>query len=206
MIDALRTPYEIVLPAHGWPKGAFENMPPSRSYRLHYLRDTKYHLDAPDDTSKNHKPVARRGFWLKRLGLRIITFAETKLGKTRRKLVRRTIVAQESPGKLPAGTHHIVRGSIKGAELLERRLEKRKNILTEALFHREEWLSKWKAGAHIVGYANIGEIGFHWTPEEKKVFQRLWWWHPENPNCATIATEYHDTLALPSPDAAPPLP
>ena len=116
------------------------------------------------------------------------------------------MIAQESPEKLPRGTHHILRGSIKGAERLERRLDRRKNILAETLFHREEWLSKWKAGAHIVGYANLGEIGFHWTPEEKGVFQRLWWWHPENPNYATMATEYRETLALPSPDTAPPLP
>ena len=120
--------------------------------------------------------------------------------------MRRTLAAQQVPEKLPPGTHHIVRGSIKEAERLERRLDRRKNILAEALFHREEWLSKWKAGAHIVGYANIGEIGFDWTPEEKCVFQRLWWWHPDEPDCATIATEYRDTLALPSPDAAPPLP
>lgn len=143
---------------------------------------------------------------MKRMALRIIAFAETKLGKIRRKLVRRTLVAQQAPEKLPRGTHHIVQGSIKGAERLELRLDRRKNILAEALFHREEWLSKWKAGAHIVGYANIGEIGFDWTPEEKSVFQRLWWWQPDEPDCATIATEYRDTLSLPSPNAGPPLP
>ena len=205
LIDAMRSPYEIVLPAQGWPEGAFKDMPPNRSYRLHYLRDTMHRLDAHEDILEDHKSFARRGFWLKRLTLRIITFAETKLGKTRRKLVRRTLASQQAPEKLPRGTHHIVRGSIKGAEVLERRLDKRKNILAEALFHREEWLSKWKAGVHIVGYANLGEIGFHWTPEEKNVFQRLWWWHPDNADCATIATEYCDTLALPSPDTAPPL-
>src|SRR5207248_3308717 len=102
LIDAMRSPYEIVLPAHGWPEGAFKDMPPNRSYRLHYLRDTKYHLDAPDDTIED-RPVARRGLWLKRMALRSITFVETKLGKTRRKLVRRTMVAQESPEKLPRG-------------------------------------------------------------------------------------------------------
>ena len=206
LIDAMRSPYEIVLPAQGWPKGAFKDMPPTRSYRLHYLRDTLHGLAAPDDALEEPRLVARRGFRLKRIALKIITFAETKLGKTRRKLVRRTLAAQQVPEKLPPGTHHIVRGSIKEAERLERRLDRRKNILAEALFHREEWLSKWKAGAHIVGYANIGEIGFDWTPEEKCVFQRLWWWHPDEPDCATIATEYRDTLALPSPDAAPPLP
>ena len=206
LIDAMRSPYEIVLPAQGWPKGAFKDTPPTRSYRLHYLRDTLHGLAAPDDALEEPRPVARSGFWLKRMALSSITFAETKLGKTRRKLVRRTLAAQQAPEKLPRGTHHFVRGSIKGAERLERRLDRRKNILAEALFHREEWLSKWKAGVHIVGYANIGEIGFDWTLEEKSVFQRLWWWQPDEPDCATIATEYRDTLALPSPDAGPPLP
>jgi hypothetical protein len=206
LIDAMRSPYEIVLPAQGWPQGAFKKMLPNRSYRLRYLSDTMHPLDARDDTLEDSRSLARHGFWLKRLALRIVTFAETKLGKARSKLVKRTLAAQQAPEKLPRGTRHIVRGSIKGAERLEHRLDKHKNILTEALFHREEWLSKWKAGVHIVGYANIGEIGFHWTPEEKNVYQRLWWWHPDEPGRATIATEYRDTLSLPEPDAAPPLP
>jgi len=107
---------------------------------------------------------------------------------------------------LPKGTHHIVRGSIKGAERVERRLEKRKMSLVGALFHREEWLSEWKAGAYIVGYANIGEIGFQWSAETKDVFQRLWWWHPDNSEGPILTTEYRDTLDLPRPDAAPPFP
>ena len=116
------------------------------------------------------------------------------------------MAAQQASEMLPRGTHHIVHGSIKGAERVERRLEKRRNKLTDALFHREEWLSRGKAGAYIIGYANIGEIGFDWSPEEKQVFQRLWWWHPDNPDGPTLATEYRDTLELPEPGAAPPLP
>ena len=88
----------------------------------------------------------------------------------------------------------------------DRRLEKRKNTLAEVILHREEWLSKWKAGAHIVGYANIGEICFRWTAEEKKVFQRLWWWRPGDTECPNVATEYQETLDLPEPDEAPRLP
>ncbi|TMB76182.1 MAG: hypothetical protein E6J48_14300 [Chloroflexi bacterium] len=130
LIDAMRSPYEIVLPAQGWPKGAFKDMPPTRSYRLRYLRDTLHGLAAPDDALEKPRPVARRGFRLKRMTLKIITFVETKLGKTSRKLVRRTLAAQQAPEKLPPGTHHIVRGSIKGAERLERRLDRRKNIFS----------------------------------------------------------------------------
>src|SRR5437588_10261190 len=68
LIDAMRSPYEIVLPAHGWPEGAFKDMPPNRSYRLHYLRDTKYRLEAPDDTLENRQ-VVRSRVWRKRVSV-----------------------------------------------------------------------------------------------------------------------------------------
>ena len=110
LIDAMRSPYEIVLPAQGWPKGAFKDTPPTRSYRLHYLRDTLHGLAAPDDVLEEPRPVARSGFWLKRMALSSITFAETKLGKTRRKLVRRTLAAQQASEKLPRGTLYWLRG------------------------------------------------------------------------------------------------
>jgi hypothetical protein len=210
LIDARRSPSEIVLPARGWPKGAFSDMPPDRSYRLYYLRDTLHPADAQDVTIEqgptSHLSLTRLKFKLKRMTLRVIIFAEARLGRARRKLARRSLAAEQAPEVLPKGTHHIVRGSIKGAEVVEHRLEKRKDRLAEDLFHREEWLSKWKAGAYIVGYANIGEIGFDWTPEEKSAFQRLWWWHPDTPDHPTLGTEYRDTLELPQSDAAPPLP
>lgn len=210
LIDATRSPYEIVLPAKGWPKGAFNDTPPDRSYRLRYLRDTLQPISVSDVTVEqgqtSHLTPVRLGFRLKRAALRGITFAQATLGRVRRRLARRSLATQLAPERLSRGTRHIARGSIKGADLLERRLEKRKHALTEALFHHEEWLSKWKAGAHIVAYANIGEIGFQWTAEEKDVLQRLWWWHPNNPERPTLATVYRDTLELPQPDAAPPLP
>ncbi|SRR5713226_3496770 len=210
LIDARRSPTEMVLPAQGWPKGAFNKIAPDRSYRLRYLRD-RLHPSVADDSTvaqghPSHPSLARRGFRLKRLALRGITLVEAQLGRARHKLARRSLAAQQAPEMLPRGTHHIVRGSIKGAELVEGRLEKRKNTLTEALFHREEWLSQWKAGAHIVGYANIGEIGFAWTPQEQDVWQRLWWWRPDNPERPILGTEYRGSLGLPPLDAAPPLP
>jgi hypothetical protein len=138
--------------------------------------------------------------------LGVVTFAQTRLGQARRGLARRTLVGAQAPARLPRGTHHFVRGSIKGAELLEGRLEKRKHSLTQTLFHREDWLSQWKAGPYIVGYANIGEIRFHWTPDTKDVVQRLWWRHSDEPCHPTLVTEYRDTLEPPPPDVAPPLP
>ncbi len=209
-LDALRTPYEIVLPAKNWPRGAFNDTPPDRSYRLRYIPDAMNPLNAEDlaleQGQRPHMSFARLTLRPKRIALRVIAFAEGRLGRTRRKLARRSLVAEQAPEKLPLGTHHVVRGSIKGASILERTLEKRKNRLTETLFHREEWLSKWKAGVHIIGYANIGEICFRWTPGTRAVIQRLWWWHPDNSACPTLASEYSDTLELPLPDTAPPLP
>ncbi len=210
LLDAMRSPNAIVLPAKGWPRGALNETPPDRSYRLHYLRDTM-HPSAPDAVAATQGQLSRLsptglGFRLKRLAIRVLTFAEAQVGRGRRKLARRSIAAQQAPEMLPKGTHHIVRGSIKGAERVERRLEKRKMSLVGALFHREEWLSEWKAGAYIVGYANIGEIGFQWSAETKDVFQRLWWWHPDNSEGPILTTEYRDTLDLPRPDAAPPFP
>ncbi len=203
-IDALRSPYEIVLPARGWPKGAFNLLPPDRSYRLQYLRDTH---TKPRDLHPVAKPSLRAR--LSRLKSRSIgvalagvTLVQSTIWRTMRRLVRRA----QAPGQVPRGARHIVRGAIRGSELLDRRLEKRKNMLAEVILHREEWLSKWKAGAHIVGYANIGEICFRWTAEEKEVFQRLWWWRPDDTECPTVATEYQETLDLPEAGEAPELP
>jgi len=58
----------------------------------------------------------------------------------------------------------------------------------------------------IVGYANIGEISFQWTPKEKNAIQRLWWCHPAQPEQPVLATEYRDTLELPQFDEAPQFP
>src|SRR5437667_574131 len=160
-------------------------MPPNRGYRLRYLPDTLREIGVGAEGLKRaplrsaeavdaiNRPVHRLGFRLWRIALEGVAFIEGRLGRARRRLVRRTVAAEHTSKSLPRGTHHIVRGAIKGSDVLERRLEKRKNILAEALFHREEWLRKWKAGGHIVGYANIGEIVFCWTAERKDVTQRL---------------------------------
>jgi hypothetical protein len=210
LIEVRSSPTEIVLPAKGWPKGVFDDLPPDRSYRLRYLPDTM-RLGATPHMDREQEQLfagslARRGIGLRPLALGVVTFVQAGLEKIRRRLARRIGAAEQASQRLPRGTHGLLHGSIKGAELVERHLEKRKNRLTQALFRREQWLSQWKTGAHIVGYANIGEIGFHWTPEVKEVFQRLWWWHPNTPSRPIQATEYRETLELPPLDAVPPLP
>jgi len=95
---------------------------------------------------------------------------------------------------------------VEGTEHLGQELAKRSSLAADAMQHLDEWLDQRKASKQIVGYANIGEIGFRWTEKEKDVMQRLWWWNPENPERPTPATEYRDTLLLPVHDAAPPLP
>ncbi len=206
LIDARRSRYEIVMPAQGWPHHAFDKFPPNRSYRLHYLADTLYHTsetgDDGEEASQEHMTLAKWGLRLIRAAFFGVSFLERRVSKGRKKLVQKTAGAQEAP----KGTRHIVRGTIQGAGKLEDKLERRKHTLAEAIFHREEWLSQWKAGVHIVGYANLGDIGFYWTDDEKNAVQRLWWWHPDNPERPTLATEYHASLELPELDEAPQLP
>jgi len=126
-----------------------------------------------------------------------------------------TIVLQQllSPESLRERAHALIGKVARGAQLLEheaellvRGLERDRAILADVLLHRQEWLSHWEAGMLIVGYANIGDIGFQWTPEKKEAIQRLWWWHPDDPTRPTPAAEYRDTLDLPALDEAPPLP
>ena len=70
LIDATRSPYEIVLPAQGWPKGAFNDTPPDRSYRLRYLGDTLQPSSVSDVTVEqgktSHLTPVRLGFRLRR--------------------------------------------------------------------------------------------------------------------------------------------
>ncbi|HJT57602.1 MAG TPA: hypothetical protein VJ761_13960, partial [Ktedonobacteraceae bacterium] len=208
LIDARRASTEIVLPAHGWPRGAFNTIQPNRSYRVHYLRDqldiAQSQSAALEKTEASHTMLPR---WLLKLGrgaLKVVTISEARAAKTRKSIGRRAIRIVEEPTSHVR--KHSARGVIKGADLVERRLEKRKNTLGEAIFHHQQWLQEWKAGSHIIGYANVGEIAFHWNDDEQEVTQRLWWWHPQEPDQPALATEFRETLKLPSPDDAPPLP
>lgn len=205
LLDARRSSTEIVFPAQGWPRGAFSAMPPDRSYRVHYLRDQ---LDiAHEQDEKTKKPVHRtfpgwvlRGF---RLTLKGITILDQRMQQIRKRMNKRERRLEQEASHV---RKRVVRSAIRGTDLLERNLEKRKNTLGEAIFHHQHWLQEWKAGSQVIGYANIGEITFHWNAEEQAVRQRLWWWHPSNPDHPTLASEFHETLVPPAPDAGPQLP
>jgi hypothetical protein len=208
LIDTLRSHSEIVLPAEGWPKGAFSAFPPDRSYRVRYLRDGLDIVDAQGARGEKPQSFGRElPRWLLKLirvALKGVTILQTRLGKARKGIARRTIGVVQAPNSHVR--KHSAHAVIKGADLLERKLEKPKNRLGETMFRHQEWLQEWKAGTHIIGYANIGEILFHWNEEEQEVIQRLWWWHPLNPEQPALATEFCETLKPPAFDEGPPLP
>ncbi len=197
LLDMWKSPHAVMLPAHGWQRGAFAGIPPDRSYRLYYLPDMRY-LRA-----KAHKP-----------GLS----PERALGvETRDPRAKDAIAFQPPPVSLARRPHSLAYGVEHNIQLLEHsvvtdveqvehELERDETIAAETVQHPDETLSHWKDGMLIVGYANIGEISFQWTPEEKNAIQRLWWCHPDHPEQPALATEYRDTLELPQFDAAPRLP
>jgi hypothetical protein len=208
LIDAHRASTEIVLPVGGWPAGAFKTIPPDRSYRIHYLSD-QGNIDqsnglAMEKVQVPHKKPGRLLFKLGRAALKAITVLEARVEKTRKSIGRRTIRVMQEPTSHVR--KHSARGAIRGVDLVKRRLAKRKNTLGQAIFHHQEWLQEWKAGSHIIGYANIGEIVFRGNSNEQEVIQRLWWWHPANSEQPTLAAEYCETLVPPSPDEATSLP
>jgi hypothetical protein len=209
-VAALHSQYEIVLATEDWPKGSLRALPPDRSYRIRYLPDRRYQITEeafPEEMKRSSGlPMKLAQWWLNVLlrAFRRVTFTRKKLSKTQNKIANRVVAPQGTPAALPQGTHHIARGTRKGLVLLENRLKKAEGLLRHAILDRQDLLSK-KAGLYVVGYANLGEIGFHWSPKEKEVLQRLWWWHPNDPQKALPATEYCETLELPQLDEDPAL-
>jgi hypothetical protein len=182
LIDIWQSPQEIVFPAQGWPKGAFNGFPPDRGYRLYYLPNVSY------------RPAIQQ--------------QQTITGQVQ--LIEPRPASQEKTQKLAQGffqrTVALLQLAIKPVTQLWRELEQRFRFIVDAVAHREEWLKRRKMGMHIVGYANIGDISFVWSEREQDVLQRLWWWHPDHPESPTLGTEYRHTLRLPPFNEAPPLP
>jgi hypothetical protein len=185
VLDIWQSPQEIVFPAQGWPKGAFNAFPPDRSYRLSYLP----HGSEQATTQKQSSSIG-----------------QVQLVEPRNPTMEGIQASHASSAAFHKQACALMRRAVEGVVLLERDLERRSRRLADVIHQRDEWVNQRKVGMHIVGSANLGEIGFAWTAREKDVLQRLWWWHPAHPERPTLATEYRQTLLLPAVDAAPPFP
>jgi len=204
LIAAHRSPYEIVLPARGWLKGAFRALPPDRIYRIHYLPNTL----VPVPPKKRYTLLRRLVAWviqLIHLGLAGVNFFEKTVTRTRSALLHQARKVEQAPGVVAQPVQSLTRGAIRGTDVVERRLERRRHRLVRAILHYVMHLNKWKAGKLIIGYNNLGEISFQWTSGKKEVIQRLWW-RLDDPEQPLQVTEYRDTLDPPAPETAPPLP
>ena len=204
LLAARRSPYEIVMPARGWLKGAFRGCPPDRIYRLRYLRNTL----ALVNLRKRDRLHLRTSTWILRLlrpVLGVITLVETGARRVTRALLWKLRKSEQASGlpALPART--LAHEAARGTNLLERQLAKPRNKLVAALLHYVGSLNRRKAGELIVGNNNLGEIHFAWSAEKKAVIQRLWY-GSDDPAQPLLKTDYHDTLELPAPNEAPPLP
>jgi hypothetical protein len=208
LIAIKRNPEEIVLPARGWLKGTFDKFRPDRSYRLSYLRNTLYRQEAGKGRRFN---IALSQVVLQpiRFALGVVTFLEAIVRKIRSKILLGVEEAeQEAPELLHQPARTLAQEAVEGTESIENKLERRRNSLVSTIFQYGKWLERWKAGELIVGYNNIGELSFHWTPQQQEVKQRLWWWQPGVDGVEDVLqnTEYSETLQVPPPEKEPPLP
>ncbi|GLV58138.1 hypothetical protein KDH_49720 [Dictyobacter sp. S3.2.2.5] len=201
---AHRSPTEIVMPAWGWVKGAFDSIPPSRSYRIRYLTN-----NLRREEEREHRPhttlslITLQPLRAALGGLNILQILNRRF---RGKLRERTTPQIERDVLTIKGTgENLLEEVIEQSEKIEQELEKPRSGLVNAVLNYDQWLSRWKAGNLIVGYNNIGEISFHWNAEKQEVTQKLWWFNPDHPE-QLQAAQYVDTLTLPRPEDEPPLP
>ncbi|GAC1377627.1 MAG: hypothetical protein NVSMB44_47010 [Ktedonobacteraceae bacterium] len=207
LVAVQRSSQEIVLPARGWLKGAFDILPPDRSYRLRYLPNTL--LRNGEREHRPHTNLPRLIIRPLRASLRWITLLQSRLGAARRKLQGTNAKLEKTTSstlqQLQQPTDNLLGQAISSTEFIERRLEHPRQRLVDALLHSETWLSRWKAGSLIVGYNNIGEISFDWRGETREVRQKLWWYNPDDPE-QLQSTEYCQTLMPPRLEDEPALP
>ena len=204
LLAARRSPYQIVMPARGWLKGAFRGCPPDRTYRLRYLRNTLVLARL----RKRDRLRLRTSTWILRLlriPLGVISLIETGTRRITRTLLWRLRKGEQASRlpTLPART--LAHEAAHGTNLIERQIAKPRKRLVDAFLRTIRWQKRSKAGELIVGYNNLGEIHFEWTAERKVVMQRLWYCS-DDPAQPLLKTHYYDTLELPESNAAPPLP
>jgi hypothetical protein len=180
LLAVLHAPSTLVLPARGWPPGAFDAYPPDRRERLLYLPDAHQPRAGPpaDMLSLVPSEVAPSG-------------APPDAPAGRLPLIERARLALRDVVRLPGGA--------RGAPAREAHA-----LLRETAEQPGFWAAQWPAGLHVVGDTNIGEVCV--DGERREVLQRLWWWAPTAPDRPTPATVYRVGLDPPGPGAAPPLP
>ena len=142
---------------------------------------------------------------LLRIPLGLITLIETGTRRITRALLWRVRKGEQTSSLPAVPAHTLVHEAAHGTSLLERQLAKPRNKLVAAFLRYAGWAKRSKAGELIVGYNNLGEIHFTWTAERKVVMQRLWY-YSDNPAQPLLKTDYYDTLELPAPNDAPPIP
>lgn len=209
LIEILRSRAALVLPAGGWPPGAFANCPPDRRYRLRYLPNSRHPTPgapAPGavapETLQHPDIVALAG----------------------------TLPVPPALPALPGGQHgeqaHPAHMTL--AERALRLLDSARQgfdphaardtagshpLLAELAQRTGAWAQSWESGGHIVGQANLGEVRM--DPATGEAIQALWCWPsahdgapaaPGVPAMPEVAAEYRVSLALPAPDDAPALP
>jgi hypothetical protein len=199
-MDALLSPQALVLPARGWPAGTFANCPPERRYRVRYLRDVRLELE-----QQRSEALARAKAALPAQVARIRASHVTP-GEVMTTLnTLDTLQSRAEPALGEALVEQVldgVRALARGAVQIERGVARR--LLDFIVEHRDLWNVAWQKDLHIVGETNLGELRF--DPATDEAIGRLWWWHPEDADAPTPASEYRWPLTLPTPAEAPPLP
>jgi len=202
LLAAHRSPDEIVMPSHGWLKGAFHERPPDRSYHLHYLHNN---LIEREPTPNLTQQIARGENTLARLALQALTWLEASVQNIRRRLLRQVSKVERQPESIAHPARSLVNTTLRRTERAERHLEKRRDRLVVRMFQSVLRQNRWKAGDMIIGSNNLAEIRFRWTSQGQEVMQYLWWYDEEQENTLRMA-QYRDTLTPPALDTAPPLP
>lgn len=201
LVDVLRAPADLVLPATGWPRGTFADVPPDRTYRLRYLRDVhrSEHTESEQYAPPGGTPAPP---------VEVLTVARTPSRSG----------GQDNEGQMPAGataahphvslravlrqTFRLLRWGIGGHGALEHELGRRQTAT-----HAGQPLQPAQPpgaappATHLVSETNLGEVRCEWTRGE--VLQRLWCQHPDPAAPARVAAEYRAGIEPPDPSAGP---
>jgi hypothetical protein len=207
LIEALRSPVSLVLPARGWPRRAFAADPPDRRLRLRYLRDVRLAQTGPSEPPPGEaeetlpEEVAR--IHAARLApTDVLTSLQTLETLSAEHRERAASPDERARAALTQRAIESLRQVVRGAEKIERGLLRR--MITALVARRDLWERAWRSNLHIVGDTNLGEIRF--TPDTNEAIQYLWWWREPSATQPAPSTEYRAVLEPPTPEEAPPLP